>query len=116
MNYKIKYIEHQGKIEDMIFSFDGDYCILSEFLDDVDSFSKEYLKIFDNVLSGKEEKDAAYGNCCSFKIDKNKTVVESLYPEDEGEPTTCTVNTRELRSLMDEWLKKKTEFLKRKER
>ena len=116
MNYEVKYIEEQGKIEDMVFIFDGALGILSEFLDDVESFSREYLEIFDRVLSGEVEKDSASGNCCSFETDKDKTVVELLYPENENERKICTVNTRELRSLMDEWLEKRAEFLKGKEK
>lgn len=111
MNYQIKYIEHQGVVEDMVFLFEGEYHILSEFLDDVDSFSREYLEIFDNVLSGKVEKDSASGNSCSFEVDKDNTVINFLYPEDENETEICTVNTRELRALMDEWLQKRAEFL-----
>ncbi len=114
MNYQIKYIEHQGVVEDMVFLFEGEYHILSEFLDDVDSFSREYLEIFDNVLSGKVEKDFASGNSCSFEVDKDKTVIEFLYPEDENETEICTVNTLELRTLMDEWLQRRAEFLNRK--
>lgn len=114
MKYQIKYIEHDGVVEDMVFAFDEAFHILSEFLDDVDSFSKYYLEIFDNVLSGKVEKDSASGNACSFEVDKEKTVIEFLYPEDENKPEVCTVNTRELRSLMDEWLQKRAGFLKNK--
>lgn len=114
MNYQIKYIEHEGVVEDMVFLFEGEYHILSEFLDDVDSFSQEYLEIFDNVLSGKVEKDSASGNACSFEVDKDNTVIEFLYPEDENEPEVCTVNTKELRTLMDEWMQKRAEFLSKK--
>ncbi|MBQ2559419.1 MAG: hypothetical protein II565_02330 [Fibrobacter sp.] len=116
MNYEVKYIEEQGKIEDMVFIFDGNFSILSEFLDDVESFSKEYLEIFDRLLSGKVEKYSANGNCCSFEADKDKTIVEFLYPENENERKICTVNTHELRLLMDEWLKKKAEFFKSKKK
>lgn len=43
--------------------------------------------------------------------DKDKTAIEFFYPEDEGEPETCTVNTQELRNLMGDWLAKRKEFL-----
>ena len=72
------------------------------------------MEIFGNVLSGKVKKDSASGNSCSFEVDKDKTVIEFLYPEDENETEICTVNTRELRALMDEWLQKRAEFLNRK--
>lgn len=114
MNYTIKYIEHEGVVEDMVFLFEGEYHILSEFLDDVDSFSQDYLEIFDNVLSGKAEKDSASGNACSFVVDKDKTVIEFLYPENEDKPEICSVKTKELRALMDEWLQKHAEFLNKK--
>ena len=88
MNYQIKYIEHQGVVE--------------------------YMEIFGNVLSGKVKKDSASGISCSFEVDKDKTVIEFLYTEDENETEICTVNTRELRALMDEWLRKRAEFLNKK--
>ena len=88
MNYQIKYIEHQGVVE--------------------------YMEIFGNVLSGKVKKDSASGNSCSFEVDKDNTVIEFLYTEDENETEICTVNTRELRALMDEWLRKRAEFLNKK--
>ena len=56
------------------------------------------MEIFGNVLSGKVEKDFASGNACSFEVDKDKTVIEFLYPEDENETESYTVNTRELRT------------------
>lgn len=111
MEYQVKYIEHQGTIEEMVFVFEEKYRILTEFLDDVDSFSKDYLAIFDKVLSGEVEKDSVSGNACSFEVDKENTVIEFLYLEDEENPEVCTVNTKELRSLMDEWLQKRSEFL-----
>ena len=88
MNYQIKYLEHQGVVE--------------------------YMEIFGNVLSGKVKKDSASGNSCSFEVDKDNTVIEFLYTEDENETEICTVNTRELRALMDEWLRKRAEFLNKK--
>ena len=88
MNYQIKYLEHQGVVE--------------------------YMEIFGNVLSGKVKKDSASGNSCSFEVDKHNTVIEFLYTEDENETEICTVNTRELRALMDEWLRKRAEFLNKK--
>lgn len=113
MKYRIKYIEHQGKLDDIVFVFEKKFRILSHFLDDVDSFSKEYLEIFDNILSGRVEKDSATGNSCSFDADREKTLIEFLYPENE-ESESCVVNTRELRSLMEEWLQKRAEFLESK--
>ena len=88
MNYQIKYLEHQGVVE--------------------------YMEIFGNVLSGKVKKGAASGSACSFEVDKDNTVIEFLYTEDENETEICTVNTRELRALMDEWLRKRAEFLNKK--
>ncbi len=115
MNYKIKYIERQGKADDMVFIFDDEHRILSEFLDDVDSFTQDYLETFDKVLSGEVARESASGNACYFEADKEKTFIEFLYPEDEDTRETCTVNTRELRSLMDEWIQKRAEFMKNRE-
>ena len=73
MNYQIKYLEHQGVVE--------------------------YMEIFGNVLSGKVKKDSASGNSCSFEVDKDNTVIEFLYTEDENETEICTVNTRRTTSI-----------------
>ncbi|MCQ2053227.1 MAG: hypothetical protein MJZ03_04770 [archaeon] len=53
-------------------------------------------------MSGETEKDFANGNVCFFEMDKENTIIEFFYFEDEENPDTCTVNTKELRSLMDE--------------
>ncbi|WP_458450108.1 hypothetical protein [Fibrobacter sp.] len=113
MNYKIKEcFFNNGESYLTVLLDDEKLFPVNAFIrDDFTPFSKEYLEIFDNVLSGKVEKDSASGNSCSFEVDKDKTVIEFLYPEDENETEICTVNTRELRALMDEWLQKRAEFL-----
>ena len=116
MKYEIKTLKLDNGTEYLTIIFeDTKLTSLHSFIvDDFSAFTQDYLEIFDNVLSGKVEKDSASGNACSFEVDKEKTVIEFLYPENENEPEICTVNTRELRSLMDEWLQKRAEFLKTK--
>ena len=116
MKYEIKPLKLDNGTEYLTIIFeDTKLTSLHSFIvDDFSAFTQDYLEIFDNVLSGKVEKDSASGNACSFEVDKEKTVIEFLYPENENEPEICTVNTRELRSLMDEWLQKRAELLKTK--
>lgn len=116
MKYQIKHLEYQGKVDEMVFVFDKEFSVLSDFLGDVSSFPADYLKIFDDVLAGRTEKDSMSGNACYFEVDAEKTFIDALFPEEENHPECCTVNTRELRQLMDEWLQKRAEFLKLKEK
>ena len=116
MKYEIKTLKLDNGSERLTIIFeDKKLKPLHPFIvDDFSAFTQDYLETFDKVLSGEVEREAASGNACYFEADKNKTFIEFLYPKDEDSRETCTVNTRELRSLMDEWLQKKAEFLKRK--
>ena len=94
----------------IIFNDDSFAPLQTFIMDDFSAFSKEYLEIFDKVLSDKSEKESVYGNACSFEVTKDKTIIEFLYPEDEDNPEICSVSTQELRVLMDDWLHKRNEF------
>lgn len=111
MNYTIRQIDEKT----IIFDFQPKNVVLSLFLEgDFTTFQDKFLQQIDNVLYGKTSEEEICGNATNVIFKKEETEIEDLYLE--GEPTTCTVNTRELRSLMDEWLKKRADFLKRKER
>lgn len=114
MKYEIKTLKLGNGIERLTIIFeDSKLKPLHPFIvDDFSAFTQDYLETFDKVLSGEVERESASGNACYFEADKEKTFIEFLYPEDEDTRETCTVNTRELRSLMDEWVQKRTEFFK----
>ena len=58
-----------------------------------------------DVLQGKADKRDISGNVCELIIDKDNTVVYDTLAED-GVGSRCTVPTRELLSLIDEWQEK----------
>ena len=57
------------------------------------------------MLQGKADKRDISGNVCELIIDKDNTVVYDTLAED-GMGSRCTVPTRELLSLIDEWQEK----------
>ena len=54
LNYKIRYIEYCGRIDDFVFDFDKKLSLLSTFLSsDVTAFEDWIKSDFDKVLSGE---------------------------------------------------------------
>ena len=116
MKYEIKPLKLDNGSECLTIIFEDKKLMpLHPFIvDDFSAFAQDYLKTFDKVLSGEVESDSASGNACYFEVNKDKTFVEFLFPPDENTREICTVSTRELRSLMDEWMEKRAKFLKGK--
>ncbi len=109
MNYTIRIIDDTT----FVFDFQPKNTVLSLFLEgDFTAFQDQFLQLIDDVLAGKSESEEMTGNSTNVVFQKDVTTIEDLYLE--GEPTTCEIQTSELRSLMDEWLKKRAEFLNKK--
>lgn len=109
MNYRIKEIDEKT----IIFEFNPPNIVLSLFLEgDFTNFQKELLVLIESVLSGDSKNEEFTGNATHIILGKNWTFIEDSYLEEET--TSCTISTRELRSLMDEWQQKRAEFLKSK--
>ena len=108
LNYKIRYIEYNGKVDDMVFEFEKERELLSTFLSvEVSAFDEWVKEVFDKVLSGKSEYEEFNGNICAAEISPKVTkIYDMLAEDDEYESTHCEVDTQELRELMDEWINK----------
>ncbi len=110
MKYKIKYIEYNGKIDDMIFEFEDKYQLLSTFLSsDVTPF-KDWVKAdFDKVLSGESEYQEINGNVCCAEISKSTTKIYDNLAED-AMGNWCVVDTEELCKIIYDWCKEVEKF------
>lgn len=115
LKYKIRYIEYNGRVDDLVFEFEEKRKLLSTFLSsDVTPFEDWIKADFDKVLSGRSEYEEVNGNVCSAEIGPVTTkIFDNLIEEDEEYyATCCEVDTRELRHLIDEWCDKVREFKK----
>ena len=112
---KIRYIEHCGQIDDLVFDFDENLTLLSTFLSsDVTAFADSIKSDFDKVLSGECEAKKFFGNVCGVEIRPATTKVYDNLTDDDEEyaNTCCEVDTKELRLLIDEWCDALKEFKK----
>ncbi|MBQ8489917.1 MAG: hypothetical protein IJ535_09065 [Pseudobutyrivibrio sp.] len=117
LNYKIKYIEFNGNVDDIVFDFGEGKDVLSMFLSsDVTPFEEWMKESFDDVLSGKIGTKTVDGNVCSAEISPTNTKIFDMLVEDEGEyySTCCEVNTKELRQVIDEWCDEVRKFKDKK--
>ena len=106
LKYKIKYIEYNGKIDDLIFDFGDNKEVLSMFLSsDVTPFADWIKEAIDEVLLGKIDAKTINGNACTAEIHPDTTKIYDMFIEDDDEyyATCCEVETKELRLLIDEW-------------
>lgn len=106
LDYNIRYIEYCGRIDDFVFDFDKNLSLLSTFLSsDVSSFEEWIKSDFDKVLKGECEYKEFFGNVCGVEINPTTTkIYDNLTDNDEERDNTCcTVDTKELRKLIDEW-------------
>ena len=105
MNYKIRYVKYEGKINWIVFDFEKPYEILSYFIsDDVSAFADWIREDFDEVLSGREEEASSSGNVCCWEITPTTTKVYNNLAQSDEEfySTMCEVDTRELLQLVNE--------------
>lgn len=103
MNYQIRIIEQDGKAKDIVFDFEQGYELLSVFLvSDVANFEAWIKEDFDKVLSGKSMYEEVNGNICGVEIRPSTTkIFDNL--ADDGMGNWCEIDTKELRTLIDEW-------------
>lgn len=115
LNYRIRYIEFNGKVDDIIFEFGEKQKLLSTFLSsDVTPFEEWIKADFDKVISGESDYEEVNGNVCSAEIGPITTKIYDNLIEDDEEyyASCCEVDTKELRQLIDEWCNKVREFKK----
>lgn len=85
--------------------------ILSEFLvSEIEDFGDIIVPLVDKVLSGESEFEEFSGNAVGIEISKDKSKIYSAL--DFRELEDYIITTKELRNLIDIWLKKLDEFNK----
>ena len=103
LNYKIRYIEYCGRIDDFVFDFDKKLSLLSTFLSsDVTAFEDWIKSDFDKVLSGECATKEFFGNVCGVEITPDTTKVfdnltdDILYNHESIEQEYMNIVTREV--------------------
>ena len=105
MEYIVRKIMHEGKCHGIAFEFNPPNEVLTLYLlDDFSEFTDFYLPAIDKVLRGESEKEELAGNSSYIEFGPVNTFLENLFPADDNVPETCTLDTKELRQVMDEWL------------
>lgn len=109
-NYKIKTIEFADKTTFRYFAFEEKTGILTNFFSgEVINFGDEIKEQLDLVLSGKRRRIECSGNESSWRIGKRHTLIVNFFAS-EGEPSEITVDTVELRRIIDEWIEARKKF------
>ena len=86
----------------VVFKDKGYELLETFFFVEVSSFGEWIRENIEDVLNGKAERREISGNVCGLIIGKDNTVVYDTLAED-GMGKSCTVATRELLELLDEW-------------
>ncbi len=116
MQYAINHIIREGKPEHILFDFIPPNGTLTCFLlSDFLSFRTAYLDAIDKVLRGESKKEELTGNDSYIAFGPETTFLENLFPLNDDVPETCTLDTKELRQVMDEWLERHAQFEAEKE-
>lgn len=113
-DYKIGYMEHDGEKKDVCFIFDdGPNVFTTFFASDVEQFSSIIKEQIEQVLSKKKKHIECSGNDCYWNIGPVETLIVDNFAN-EGEPSEITVETQELRRLIDEWIVARDKFREQK--
>lgn len=102
MNYHIETMK-VGRAEIPCIIFDDEHRALNIFFNgDAKEFENEIKEQLDQVLSGKRRRIECSGNESSWRIGKRHTLIVNSFAN-EGKASEVTVDTAELRRLIDEW-------------
>ena len=113
-NYTIKYIEFEGKKDFLYFSFEEETGLLTNFFSgEVINFHKTIMEQIEQVLSKKKKHVECSGKDCYWDIGPKETLIVDSFAN-EGEPSEITVETQELKRLIDEWIEAKAKFKEQK--
>ncbi len=108
--YSFREIVFENGDKELVIDFnEANKEILTVFLcTEVEDFAEEIIEKIDEVLNKENEYARFVGNICAVEIDYNKTKISDIF--DINAP--CEIETKELRNLIDIWLKKLEEFNK----
>lgn len=118
MKYTIEYVHILGETKDIVFDFGKEHSLISIFLTGESNSLDMFLRNIDLVLSGKFERAEASGDLFDMEIDKEKTKIIYLYPDEDDEAEGIineeTISTAELKRLIEEYIAKRKEFFRMK--
>ena len=114
-NYKIDYTTLEDGTKTLNFVFDeGPNVFTTFFASDVEEFPSIILEQIDQVFSKKKKHVECSGNDCYWDIGPKETlIVDNFAPE--GTPNEITIDTLELRRLINEWIEAKAKFKEQKD-
>ena len=105
-NYKLECMEFDNGVKFHYFAFEEETGILTNFFSgEVINFCDTIKDQIEQVLSKKKKHVECSGNECYWNIGPKETLFAS-----DGEPSEITVDTRELKRLIDEWIAAKAKF------
>jgi len=111
MKYQKRIIYKDGKPFEMVFDFEDQEKdkILQMFLFEASDFPTQIREQINLVLEGKEELVESSGNCCSWDFEPEETDIWNSFDDNE-ETNHIVVNTKELSTLIDEWIAARKAF------
>ena len=83
MNYKIDYLDFGDGRPLMHFAIEENQVLDTFFATDVLQFSDLLVRTIDKVLKDKSSIEDCSFNQCSVRIEKDKTVIEDVYADDQ---------------------------------
>lgn len=109
-NYKLECMEFDNGVKFHYFAFEEETGILTNFFSgEVINFCNTIKEQIEQVLSKKKKHVECSGNDCYWNIGPKETLIVDNFASD-GDPSEITVDTRELKRLIDEWIAAKAKF------
>lgn len=113
-NYKLECMEFDNGVKFHYFAFEEETGILTNFFSgEVINFCDTIKDQIEQVLSMKKKHVECSGNDCYWNIGPKETLIVDNFASD-GEPSEITVDTQELKRLIDEWIAAKAKFKEQK--
>lgn len=103
IEYSIREIMRNGKVDDIVFEFKKEYTLLSTFLSsEVTAFKDDIVDSINNVLNNLKVIEEFDGNICGIRVKKDKSFIYDNLAAD-GIGACCEVDTVELLELINKW-------------
>ncbi|MCI8671606.1 MAG: hypothetical protein HFI36_06225 [Bacilli bacterium] len=102
---EFKIIKDKGYVPELTIYFeDQEYEMLEIFFtDEVRTYGEELKKIINKVISGESDSEYFGGNACGMNIEKDKSVLINIFAKSGEDDVFCSLNTKELLEILNEW-------------
>lgn len=105
IEYSIREITRNGKVDDIVFNFKKEFSLLSTFLSsEITAFNDDIIESINNVVNDNAVVEEFDGNICGIRVKKDKSFIYDNLAED-GIGNCCEVDTIELLKLINDWNK-----------